>query len=196
MFSSSTPASRARSASRSQQPATTCAGANGSGVISKLSVSIFDMSRMPLTTDKQMMAGIVDQAGIFVAALGIEHQRRLLHQHLGEADDGVERRAQFVAHGGEEAALGGVGAFGLGMRASIERLLLRFALGDIAQDGDDLAAVLTADVADRLLQRPAAHLDPDELRRGAAVASALSRRTRNSTERLSPSAAASPSAVR
>ena len=30
--------------------AMTCAGANGSGVISKLSVSIFDISRMPLMT--------------------------------------------------------------------------------------------------------------------------------------------------
>ena len=32
---------------------TTGAGANGSGVISKLPLSIFDMSRMPLTTDNR-----------------------------------------------------------------------------------------------------------------------------------------------
>ena len=44
---------RALSASRSQQLPITCAGANGSGVISKLPVSIFDMSRMPLTTDSR-----------------------------------------------------------------------------------------------------------------------------------------------
>ena len=47
----SMPASRARSAIRSQQVPITGAGANGSGVISKLPDSIFDMSRMPFTTD-------------------------------------------------------------------------------------------------------------------------------------------------
>ena len=62
------------------------------------------------------MSGIVDQSGIFVAARGIEHQHGFLFQHVGKADDGVERRAQFVTHGGEEAALGGVGALGLGAR--------------------------------------------------------------------------------
>ena len=44
---------RARSASISQQAVMTGVGAKGSGVISKLSVSIFDMSRMPLTTDNR-----------------------------------------------------------------------------------------------------------------------------------------------
>ena len=47
------PDSRARSAIRSQQVPITGAGANGSGVISKLPLSIFDMSRMPLTTDSR-----------------------------------------------------------------------------------------------------------------------------------------------
>jgi hypothetical protein len=51
--SSATTASRARSARMSQQLAMTCPGLKGSGVISKLSVSIFDMSRMPLTTDSR-----------------------------------------------------------------------------------------------------------------------------------------------
>ena len=40
----------------------------------------------------------------------------LVHQHVRKADDGVERRAQFVAHGGEEAAFGGIGALRFGMR--------------------------------------------------------------------------------
>ena len=52
-MTSSSPGSRALSASRSQQPLTTGAGANGSGEISKSPVSIFDMSRMPLTTDSR-----------------------------------------------------------------------------------------------------------------------------------------------
>ena len=38
---------------RSQHSSITCRGANGSGVISKLPDSIFDMSRMPLTTDSR-----------------------------------------------------------------------------------------------------------------------------------------------
>ena len=74
-------------------------------------------------TAEQVLPGIVDEAGIFVAAPDIEQQRVFLLQHVGEADDGVERRAQFVAHGGEEAALGGVCALGLGAGV-FERLLL------------------------------------------------------------------------
>ena len=58
---------------------------------------------------QQMLAGIVDQLGIFLALGRIQHQGLLLRDHLGEADDGVERRAQLMAHGGEEARLGGVG---------------------------------------------------------------------------------------
>ena len=45
---------------------------------------------------------------------------------LGEADDGVERRAQLVAHVGEELGLGAVGALGL-------RLLLEVALGEVGE---------------------------------------------------------------
>ena len=37
----------------SQQLLTTLAGANGSGVISKSPVSIFDMSRIPFTTARR-----------------------------------------------------------------------------------------------------------------------------------------------
>ena len=83
-----------------------------------------------------MLAGIVDQLRIFLAARRIQHQRVLLHDHLGEADDGVERRAQFVAHGGEETGLGRVGLLGGGAR-QIERLLLELAVGDVAHHGDD-----------------------------------------------------------
>src|ERR1700730_9214862 len=45
--------SRAFSASRLQQLSNAGRGANGSGEISKLPASIFDMSRMPLTTDSR-----------------------------------------------------------------------------------------------------------------------------------------------
>ena len=45
---------------------------------------------------------------------------------LGEADDGVQRRAQLVAHIGEELGFGAVGAFGSG-------LLLEIALGHVGE---------------------------------------------------------------
>ena len=84
-----------------------------------------------------MLAGIVDQLRVFLAARGIDHQHVFLHDHLGEADDGVERRAQFMAHGGEEAGLGRIRLLGGGAR-QFERLFLELAVGDVAHHGDDL----------------------------------------------------------
>ena len=55
---------------------------------------------------------------------------RVLLQHLAVADDGVERRAQLVAHVGEEGALGAAG--GLGRVAGLDQLLLGpLPLGDL-----------------------------------------------------------------
>ena len=59
-----------------------------------------------------------------------------VRQHFRKADDGVERRAQLVAHGGEEPALGGIGALGFRARV-LERLFLHLALGDVAQHRHD-----------------------------------------------------------
>ena len=123
---------------------------------------------------QQMLAGIVDQLGIFLAARRIQHQRVFLNDHFGEADDGVERRAQFVAHGGEKAALGRVGLLGGGAR-QIERLFLDFAVGDVAHHGDDLGFGRSRRLR-RLLQRPATHLDPDEIDRIVLAALAAARR--------------------
>ena len=85
---------------------------------------------------QQMLAGIVDQLRVFLAPRRVQHQRILLHDHLGEADDRIQRRAQLMAHGGEEARLGGVGGF-RGAAREIERLLLHLAVGDVAHHGDD-----------------------------------------------------------
>ena len=60
---------------------------------------------------EQRAAGARDRAG-HVALLGIEAG---ILQQVAHADDGVERRAQLVAHDREEAALGLVGLLGLGL---------------------------------------------------------------------------------
>ena len=108
-----------------------------------------------------MLPGIVDQLGIFLAPRGIDHQHVFLNDHLGKSDDGVQRRAQFMAHGGEEAGLRRIRLLGGGAR-EIERLLLQLAVGDVAHHGDDLGFARTAPYPG-LLERPATHFDPDEI---------------------------------
>ena len=105
---------------------------------------------------QQMLAGIVDQLRIFLAARRIDHQHVFLNDHLRESDDGVQRRAQFMAHGGEEAGLGRIRLLGGGAR-QFERLLLDLPIGDVAHHGDDLG------LGRGLLERPATHFDPDEI---------------------------------
>ena len=59
---------------------------------------------------EQVLAAGMDGVEIFAAlflALG-----EAAAQHVGEADDRVHRRADFVAHAGQEFALGAVGGFG------------------------------------------------------------------------------------
>ena len=121
-----------------------------------------------------MLAGIVDQLGIFLAARRIQHQRLFLNDHLREADDRVQRRAQFVAHGREEARLGGVRLLG-GTARQIERLLLDFPVGDVAHHGDDFGLGRHRGLRS-LLERPATHFDPDEIDLTALPALAAARR--------------------
>ena len=63
------------------------------------------------------MAGSVDDARVFQALLRIEPAIVLGAQHLGKADDRIERRAQFMAHRRQELALDVVRAQRLGMAA-------------------------------------------------------------------------------
>ena len=68
----------------------------------------------------------VDVAGVFlILGMAERTEQRLLH-HFGEADHGVERRAQLVADIGEELGLGAVGRLG-------PVLLQRIFLGEIDQ---------------------------------------------------------------
>ena len=75
---------------------------------------------------EQVLAALVDVAAYsryFSVAERAEHAR--LHD-LGEADDGVERRAQLVAHIGEELRFRLVGVLGAG-------LLLGVFLGEVGE---------------------------------------------------------------
>ena len=84
----------------------------------------FDLRKIENAVDQsqQVLAGPLDLLqiadGRIVAAIG-----RVLDQNFAVADDGVERRAQLVAHIGEESGLRPRGGLGLGAR------LLRFVLG-------------------------------------------------------------------
>ena len=69
-----------------------------------------------------MDAGIVDVAGIILVGGHAVRAEDLGLHHLGESEDGVERRAQLVAHLREEARLGDVGRFRAAARLVGDRL--------------------------------------------------------------------------
>ena len=77
-------------------------------------------------TEQEILAARADVAAIFLVFVGAERAEDAALHHLGETDDGVERRAQLVAHVGEEFGLGAVGALGL-------RLLVEVALGEVGE---------------------------------------------------------------
>ena len=62
---------------------------------------------------EQVAGGIVNEIGVVGDFFGRELPLVLLGQELGEADDGVERRAQLVAHVGDELGLDLAGQLGL-----------------------------------------------------------------------------------
>src|SRR5262249_60424211 len=62
---------------------------------------------------EQVGAAAPDVVQILPVALATDRAVHLLDDHVGEADDRVERRAQLVAHHGQELRFGAVGAFGV-----------------------------------------------------------------------------------
>ena len=86
----------------------------------------------PVGLDLRQVEDVVDQGEEVLAAgeddfqvvfaLGLVVLLVALAQQVGEADDGVQRRADFVAHVGQEAALGDVG--GLGDFLGLDQFLL------------------------------------------------------------------------
>ena len=55
---------------------------------------------------QQMAAGFVDQPGIFLVARRSHRAKNLPRHHFGKTDNRVQRRAQFMAHIGQEIGLG------------------------------------------------------------------------------------------
>ena len=137
------------------------------------------------------MSAARDDAAHLPALLGEECAGDAEVEQLGVTDDGVERRAQLVAHHGEEIGLGLVRRLGMGacrlLALQLQRLLLCFLpIGDVAQAdqrrwlviprrlhhaelGDDGRAVATHDLDLRRLPggEGKAELLADELRRRA-----------------------------
>ena len=85
---------------------------------------------------EEMQAGGVDDLGVFAPPLGRSLERTGRGEHLGEADDGVERRAQLVADGREETRLRLVRRFGVAAGA-LELLRPALVVGDVAGHRDD-----------------------------------------------------------
>ena len=85
--------------------------------------------------------------GVFALAL-VERAEHLLAQHVREADDGVQRRAQFVAHIGQELRFHAIGLFG----ADLGQMQLLLLDGVVAEDsqrtGERADFVLTGFVGD------------------------------------------------
>ena len=61
---------------------------------------------------EEVLAGGVDIPEVLVL-LGVQLPEHPLEQHLGEADDGVQGRAQLVGHVGQELGLVAAGGFEL-----------------------------------------------------------------------------------
>ena len=90
-----------------------------------------------------MLAALVDVGGIFLIGRVRVRPQDLRAHDLGEAENGVERGTQLVAHGGEEARLGEVGLLGARPRLVRDRFRLlelgdqRVLLGAELEHGDD-----------------------------------------------------------
>ncbi len=84
------------------------------GFFVELVAAGFDARQIEDLVDQiqQMHAGVMDVGGVvLVDRHGMATEDLALH-HFGKAENGVQRRAQFMAHLREEARLGDIGGFG------------------------------------------------------------------------------------
>ena len=84
------------------------------------------MSSTSLTTRRRYSPLAEDVGAIVAVFFRAQRTEGLASHQLREADDGVERRAQLVAHIGEEFRLGAVGGLGA-------RFLLMIAFGEVGE---------------------------------------------------------------
>ena len=83
---------------------------------------------------EQMLAAaedVADEPALLIGQLADQ----AVAEHLGEADDGVERRPQLVRHVGEEFGLHAAGVFELDVLL-LQRLLEALQLGHVARRGE------------------------------------------------------------
>ena len=78
----------------------------------------------------------MDQLGVFCIAISQRSEQALAHD-VGEPHDRVERRAQFMAHVGQEAGLARIALFG-GGACSLQPRLTCVLYAGVAKAGDDL----------------------------------------------------------
>src|SRR6185437_10158102 len=97
-------------------------------------VAGFDFGEVKDVVDELQKMAAADEDVVAVFELPVvQIAEDFVGEHFGESDDGVERRAQFVAHVGEELALGLAGGFG-GVLGVLERGLKFAALGDVEEN--------------------------------------------------------------
>ena len=103
----------------------------------QLELSGFDLRHIEHVVDQaeQVLAASVDVLDIGHVAAGREGPEGSLPHHVGEADDGVQGRAQLVAHIGEKTAFGAVGGFGGGLGLGQFGLVAAL-IGDVGHGAD------------------------------------------------------------
>src|SRR6202008_5116110 len=119
----------------------------------ELDLAVFDLGEVEQIVDQreQVLAARLYRLQLLLL-VGVERPRQLHQQRAGEADDRVERRAQLVAHGGEEAILRQVGALELEVLL-LQRALEALALADVADRARDERALLGLERAQADLDR-------------------------------------------
>ena len=148
---SARPLACARSATRRGVRASSRASEKSVCSSSSLPASIFDRSRMSLMTCSRWLGGVGDLVQAVDAAPA---SRGVAAQQVRQADDGVHRRADLVAHVGQEGALGAVGGLGAVARQHqlgiglLQLLLGLLDLGDVGHQHQEAAHLAVDQVGD------------------------------------------------